>query len=101
MALVAPQPAQVASTSVMSKGKVTCSIPPAALPSSFFSIMLLLSVRLSRPNSVLLSMDLRDCCSPATPRSPVHPDRPGAGPAPTYALPEVEVGHQQPCRTAM
>src|ERR1700687_1341556 len=42
------------------------------------------SCQVSRPGSVLLSMDLRDCCSQATPRSLVHLDRSSAGPAPTW-----------------
>src|SRR3989442_15597643 len=42
MASVAPQPVQVAWASVISKGKISCKMPPAALPSSLFSIMLLL-----------------------------------------------------------
>src|SRR5947199_10865598 len=40
--------------------------------------------QVSRPGTVLLSMDLRDCYSLATPRSPVHPHRPIGDPGPTW-----------------
>src|SRR6266446_4695323 len=45
MALVVPQPVQVAWASVISKGKTSCSMPAAALPSSLFSIMVRVQLR--------------------------------------------------------
>src|SRR5947209_12248026 len=42
------------------------------------------SCQVSRPGSLLFSMDLRDCYSPATPRSLVHLDRSSTGPGPTW-----------------
>src|SRR5579864_983154 len=81
----------------MSKGKVTCGMPAAALPSSLISIMLLLSASLVAPIAFFFPWISVIIIAQRLPEARFILVDQAQTPHPLGALPEVEVGHQQPC----
>src|SRR5258708_20402844 len=85
----------------MSKGKVTCGMPAAALPSSFISIMLLLSASLVGVIAFFFPWIRVSIIAQRLPEARFVLLDQAQTPYPFGALPEVKMRHQQACRAAM